>query len=239
MGILKVTIFQKSLENGLNLSVFKKLASVKSDFMIFPEYFCVDSTVSSFDEIHGKSTFALDWLLKLSDSYRGILIGGSMILEEDGVRFNACPVVYQGEVIDWYRKRHLDDYENGFVNSGSEPGIFILKGHRFAILLNNDMNQAAYLQELADMEIRLIFVAMNSSLRKESTDDKLARDQEMFIEPASKFNMSIVKCCSTGSLLGRSLQGRSLVATPSGVSWRVAFQEEEKEILKTVMVNVP
>lgn len=238
MGILKVSIFQKSLETGLSPALFKRLASLKSDFLIFPEFFCADSSVSQFGDLRAKSVGALDWLLKLSDSYRGILVGGTLLLEENGALFNACPVVYQGEVIDWYRKRALDEYDRE-VSAGTEPGIFILKGHRFAILLCSEIEREEYLSELAEMEIRLIFAPMKSPLRQEDNEAKLARDQKMFIDPASRYNMSIVKCCSTGKFLGQPSQGRSLVAAPTGISWRVAFQEEDQEILKTVMVHVP
>lgn len=237
MGLVKVTIFQKYLPDGLNLTTFKKLSSVKSDFLLLPEYFFADSSVKDPRDLKDKSQFALDWLLKLNSAYRGVIIGGSVVLEEDGILYNATPIIADGQVVDWYRKRNLTENEKPYVKPGHDAGIFMLGGHRFGVLICNDVRERAFFDELANQDVRLIFSVLNSPYRQESIEEKYTRDEELFILPARENNQSIAKCCSAGEILGHPVQGRSLVATPTGISWRVPPNEESEQILKTIIIH--
>src|SRR5690606_26419025 len=120
MGLVKVTIFQKLLSDGLNLATFKKLAAVKSDFLLLPEYFFAYGSVKDPRDLKEKTRFALDWLIKLNGSYRGVIIGGSVVLEENGHLYNATPVISGGQIVDWYRKRHLTENEKKFLTPGND-----------------------------------------------------------------------------------------------------------------------
>ena len=237
MAILKVSIFQKNLTEGLNLSLHKKLASLKSDFLVFPEYFAVDGSIRDHKALADRTKFALDWLGKLSEAYKGVVIGGTVIRELDGKYYNAMPVFYEGQLVDWYHKRNLTENEAPLLASGSEPGVFILGGHRFGVLICADVLKPQYVTELAGMDVKLIFTVMNSPYKEETVEQKHARDEELYCGPAREQGLSIVKCCSTGAIFNRRMQGRSLAVTPSGISWRVAPEEEDREILKTVVIN--
>ena len=239
MGLVKVTIFQKLLSDGLNLATFKKPAAVKSDFLLLPEYFFADGSVKDPRDLKEKTKFALDWLVKLNSSYRGVIIGGSVVLEENGHLYNATPVISGGQVVDWYRKRHLTENEKKFLTPGNDAGIFMLGGHRFGVLICNDVRHRPYFDELAEQDVRLIFSVFNSPFREESVDEKFQRDEELFCLPARENRQCIAKCCSAGEIMGHRVQGRSLVVTPQGISWRVPPAEESQQILKTVIVQIP
>ena len=238
MAILKVSIFQKNLTEGLNLSLHKKLAALKSDFLVFPEYFAVDGSIKDHKSLADRTKFALDWLGKLSESYKGVVIGGTVIREVEGQYFNAMPVFYEGQLVDWYHKRFLTENEEPFLAVGKEPGVFILGGHRFGVLICADVLKPEYITELAQQDVRLIFTVMNSPFKDESVDEKHQRDEKLYCGPAREQGLTIIKCCSTGTIFGRRLQGRSLAVTPSGISWRVAPAEEDREILKTVVLSI-
>lgn len=239
MGIIKVSVFQKSLPEGLNLTIFKRLAALKSDFLIFPQYFFADSNVRTLADALARSGHALEWLLKLNDAYQGIIIGGNLFLEENEQTFLASPVISRGEVVDWYRKRNLTRDEARVAVAGSEPGIFILQANRFAVLIGEDVHTPEYLQEIHDMGVRILFVVMGDAGGDERVSSPDEYDEKFFLQPARDLDLYTVRCCPTGTLFGTEIRGRSMVMTPSGISWRVAPQEEESEILKTVMVNVP
>lgn len=239
MGSIRITIFQKSIHDGLSPTVMKKLTALKSDFLILPEYFYADKSVKSNADLAERSLAAQDWLCKVSESYKGTIVGGSAILAEDGDLYNATPIVSNGMIVDWYRKRNLVGEEKKFLKPGNTPGIFILGGHRFAVLICADVLKPEYYQEIAAMGIKLIFTVMSSPKKAESVEQKHQRDEELFCKPARELGLHIVKCGSIGSILGKELQGRSLVASPTGISWRVAPQEEQSEILKTLIVNLP
>jgi predicted amidohydrolase len=235
---LKVSIFQKSLSEGLNLTTLKKLAALKSDFLVLPEYFFADQAHKGLNQLADRSQFALDWLSKVNEVYKGIIIGGTVVHKENDGSYAACPVISDGMVVDWYRKRNLAEYEKD-LKPGQETGTYILGGHRFSVLVSEDVHHPEYFDEIAAQGIKTVFCVMRSYKKDESPEDKVARDDALFGVPSRKHGMYIIKCSSVGSLFDRPLQGRSMVVTPSGVSWRIAPQEEDMEIMKTLMINIP
>lgn len=239
MGLIKISLFQKAIPEPLGPSAFKKLSSLKSDFLVLPEYVFADSSVRDHASGLEKSRAALEWMTRLSDAYKGIIVGGTVILEEDGKLFNACPIVYGSQVVDYYRKRHLTEKEKNFFAPGAEAGVFILGGFRFGVLICADVLKPETLDELASMGIKLVFTVMNSPYKEESVQAKRERDDRLYCQPAARHKMVIAKCCGAGSTFGQRIQGRSLVATSSGISWRVSPDEEDKEIIKTVIVQAP
>lgn len=239
MGLIKISVFQKAIPEPLGPSAFKKLSGLKSDFLVLPEYVFADASVRDHASGLEKSRAALDWMTKLSDSYKGIIIGGSIILEEGGKLFNACPIIYGSQVVDYYRKRHLTEKEKKFFAPGTDAGVFILGGFRFGVLICADLLEPSSLDELAGMGLNLVFAVMNSPYREETVEAKRERDEKLFCQPAAKHKMVIAKCCGVGQTFGQKIQGRSLVVTSSGINWRVSPGEEDKEIVKTVIVQAP
>lgn len=237
MGIFKVSIFQKSLPNGLNLSIYKKLASLKSDFLIMPEFFYADSSLGCVKDAMERGQYALDWLLKLNDSYSGVIIGGSIFHREAEACYSAVPIISEGQVVDWYRKRALDKEETPFVTPGNEPGIYLMRGQRFGVLIGKDALNVDYYKELADQGIRLIFSISNFTPETLNGSSLEEWEDEVFVKPARDHQLNIIKTCSTGTLFGQSLIGRSMVITPNGITWRVSANETDQEILKTVMIT--
>ncbi len=231
MGIVKVSIYQKTLDDGLNLSTLKKIASLKSDFLLLPEYFFADPAVKDHSALVDKSTYAQDWLLKLNDAYKGIILGGSMIRKGDEGQFASVPIISEGKIVDWYDKRELSGNEKRYLKAGDGAGIFILGGFRFGVLAGGDATKKN-LEELADQDVKLVFILDT----RESYDE--SRDDQPLLDLAGDRGMYIARCSGAGHIFGTALSGRSLVATPAGISWRVAPQEEDREILKTVLINL-
>lgn len=232
MRIVKVSIFQKSLQEGLNLATYKKIAALKSDFLLLPEYFFADQSIKDHKSLPDKSMFAHDWLLKLNDSYKGIILGGSIVRKSNEGQFASAPVVSDGTLIDYYNKRDLSADEKKVVQPGEGPGIFILGGFRFGVLLGGETKNPQYISELAEQGIRIIFIL---DTRTDFDEDE---DEEQILKPAAEHGLYITRCCGTGQLFGKPIRGRSMVASPTGISWRVARQESDQEILKTILVNM-
>lgn len=232
MGIVKVSIFQKSLQDGLNLATYKKIAALKSDFLLLPEYFFADQSARDLRSLADKSMFAHDWLLKLGDAYKGIILGGSILRKTKEGLFASAPIVSDGAIVDYYDKRLLSADEQKILTPGDGPGVFILGGFRFGVLLGGETSNPAHIAELAAQGIRIIFIMDTRSAFDE------AEDEEQLLKPAAEHGLYITRCCGTGQLFGGTIRGRSLVASPTGISWRVAPQECEQEILKTILVNM-
>jgi len=237
MGIVRVSIYQKALNEGLNLTILKKLSALKSDFLLLPEYFYADQGVRDQKALIDKSQYALDWLLKLNETYKGVILAGGVARdsEREGQRYFSAPVVYDGQLVDYYDKRRLSPAEASFGEPAPEehPSVFILGGYRFGVLAGADAADPERLKLLAKQGVRILFLLSSGpEFQKSSRIDGL-------MEASREHDLYISLCCATGSLLGDPASGRSLVITPAGVSWRVSEQESDKEILKTVLVNVP
>ena len=233
MPLIKVSIFQKNLNEGLNINVIKRLLHAKSDMMVLPEYFSADVNVKSLQQIQDRTKSTLDWLIKLNHTYKGIIVGGSVIKrEEDGKMFNACPIIYNGDIIDWYYKRNLSNEEKNILTTGTEPGIFILNNIRFSVLIGEDVLQESFFKELKEQGIKLIFI-VNKSFKEDSIN------YEEILMKHSKDNQQVfVKCDAVGSFLDKKLKGKSMLVHPNGISWHVTEQEQEMQIYKEIMVQV-
>ena len=231
MSMLKVTIYQKSLEEGLTDATIKKLAALKSDFLVLPEHFS-GTVLSPPPVVEGEVPVrpALDWLLRLSDVYRGVIVGGAMLIGEGSESFVACPILSGGNVIDWYRKRRIGPKDKK-ASPGKDPGVFILAGHRFGTLLGHDLLDRSLLVELADMGIRIIFAPLAFGADE-------GWDSAPLEAAARELGLYVACCSGAGSLTGGRVLGRSLMITPDGVSWRVSDQESGNEIVKTVMFGL-
>lgn len=232
MGIVRVSIFQKRLPDALNLAVLKKLAALKSDFLLFPEYFFADNGARDLRTAVERSPQTLEWLLKLSDSYRGVILGGIMQTSVNGDAHCAMPLIQSSQIIDWYKKRSLSTEERSFARPGGDAGVYILGGFRFGVLAGGDMLEEKYWQELADQEVKLI-LTMSSGAELES-EESAAR----LAETAKRFGMCIAVCCLAGEGAGLRGAGRSMAISPAGVTWRTSAAEKNSEILKTALLNV-
>ena len=226
--MLKVTIYQKSLGEALDQATLKKLAAVRSDFLVLPEHFSGTASAVVAGANGGPPTSqALDWLLRLSDVYRGVIVGGAMALVEGDTTTVACPIVSGGSLIDWYRKRVLAGHEKK-VSPGAEAGVFILAGHRFGVLVGQDLCNRDLLVELAQMGIRIIFAPVAF---REAED----WHPSLLQGTARELGLYIACCSGAGDLNGARIAGQSMMVTPDGVSWRVSEPEAGREIIKTVM----
>jgi predicted amidohydrolase len=233
MPLINITIFQKNLNEGLNFNVMKKLLNIKSDIMVFPEYINIDSNIKSINEVQDQSKVALDWLLKLNNTYKGIIIGGSLIKkDEEGKLYNACPIIYNNEIIDWYYKKNLAPYEKKILTAGKEPGIFILNNIRFGVLIGEDFLDSSNIDELTKQNIKLIII-INKTFEKEDNNH-----EEILLNYAKQNNQVFIKCDAVGTLFEKKLIGKSSLITPNGISWHVTPKEFENQILKNLMVQM-
>ncbi len=237
MPLIKTTIFQKNLAEGLNANILKKLITLKSDFLVFPEFFNADSNIKSMENLKDKSKTALDWLLKLNQSYKGIIIGGSILLEEEGNYYIVSPILFNGELVDTYKKRNLSNEEKLFLKEGKDPGVFILNNIRFAVLISSDVYKDIYFEELREQDIKLIFI-VNHTLQIENDLQENLVQENFFLDISRKYGFTIVKCDGVGTLFDKKLIGKSLVCSPKGITWRTSTIDEENQVIRDVMISL-
>ncbi|PJZ40054.1 amidohydrolase [Leptospira kmetyi] len=233
MASAKVTLFQKQINQPVSSDQKSKLSKEKSDFLLLPEYFPLYDSSSTPEKLADKSKALSDELLQISEYYKGVIIGGSIFRKDDSGKLRiSVPIVQNVVVVDWYDKRELSPEEKKAVPGDAET-IFIMGGFRFGIVAGNEIKNPARLEELKSQNVNLLF-HIDSVLESDSSH---AQDLERYAKLSSQFDIFIARVGGVGSALGRKGIGRSLLSTSSGVNWKVAESEKDKEVIKTVTIN--
>jgi predicted amidohydrolase len=209
------------------------------DMLVLPEYFWVRP--GDADHRQAAAHFAEDLaaLAALSREEDWLIVGGTVVEADGDTHHNACPVFHGGVELARYRKIHLMP---GEARHGLTPGerfvIVETAGLRVAPVICADVLYPDTFDRVSALEPDLILAPMSSPHRPDDSErDKDARDREIFLQGAIRAGAPIVKAGGMGTLFGRPLQGRSLVATPTGIIFRTPFDEESER--RTWTVDVP
>ncbi|AVV79133.1 Amidohydrolase [Leptospira santarosai] len=233
LASVKVTLFQKHINRPVSNDQKLKLSKEKSDFLLLPEYFPFYDSSSSPEKLSEKSKILSDELLRISEYYKGVIIGGAVFRKDDSGKLKlSVPIVQDVVVVDWYDKRELSPEENPAVSGDSET-IFIMGGVRFGIAAGKEIRNSERLEELKSQGVNLLF-HIDCIYESDSTH---AQDLERYAKLSSQYDIFIARVGGVGSVFGRNRIGRSLLSTPSGVNWKVAESEKDKEVIKTVTIN--
>ncbi|RHX84280.1 amidohydrolase [Leptospira stimsonii] len=233
MASAKVTLFQKHLNQPITNEQKSKLAKEKSDFLLLPEYFPFYNSSSTPEGSSEKAKALTDELLQISEYYKGVIIGGSIFRKDDSGKMKlSVPIIQSVVVVDWYEKHELLPVEKPALTGESET-IFIMSGFRFGIVTGKEIENPKRLEELRSQNVNLLF-HIDSVLEADSTH---AQDLERYAKLSAQSGIFIARVSGVGSALGRVGVGRSLLSTASGVNWKVAESEKDKEVIKTVTIN--
>lgn len=225
---------QLSLEE--NLMVFKQ----RPDFVVLPEYYNVDPDQSDLVHNSARARERFDYCQVLADRFGGTLIAGTAVEAEEGRFYNTSAVYHNGQIIGHYRKLNptANERRRG-ITPGKNLALFELDGVRISILICADVLQPENFTRLAEQKPDIIFIPTTSPLKPgEAVKDKFSRDQNIFVDGASRSGSYIVKCCAIGRLWGGQLQGRSLVAAPWGILTRVPPDKEEHPRIMSLVLDI-
>ncbi|RME92218.1 MAG: hypothetical protein D6767_03700, partial [Candidatus Hydrogenedentota bacterium] len=147
--------------------------------------------------------------------------------------YNACPFLFQGEVLGYYYKQNPYGKEKEFLSKGTD--IFMMNHpvtkSVWSCLICYDVLLPGIFGKL--QKANFIAIPTNSPRRKESEQDRQNRDKEIYVQGAKESQAMLFKCCSVGQV-GRDwprkcipglkkaprLQGRSLIASQDKVLWK-------------------
>ncbi|MEW5923075.1 MAG: carbon-nitrogen hydrolase family protein [Candidatus Zixiibacteriota bacterium] len=238
--LIKVIAAQIELGRTLNLEENLMIFKQRPDFVCLPEYFLVEKTSPDFARSALKIRDNVQYLQTLSDGLSTCLIGGSVVEAEGDSLYNSCYIFNRGQSIGRYRK--LNPVE-GEMNKGILPGdrIFsaVIEDVRVAVLICADALNIGIFEELARHKIDIIFIPTTSPFRPGETRlEKFKRDNDIYVRGAEVSSSYIVKCCGIGTLFGKKLQGRSLVASPWGIIRRVEPHAEQSESLMSLVLDI-
>ncbi|MBP9886095.1 MAG: amidohydrolase [Leptospiraceae bacterium] len=237
MNIIKITVFQKNINTDISRDQKQKLISQKSDFLILPRFFPTIAKVSEKSSIHNYKIY-VDKLLEISEYYKGIIIGGTILREVNGKLYESCPIIQDINVIDWYDARVPEKMGDLPVTPGESESIFILGGVRFAILIGNESKNENYLSHIHSEKVDLLLNSA-SIYNSDSEPSEYLKDLDLYSEYSKNYSLNIVRASGIGRLFNnKELSGRSFYSSNTGVKWKVASFENQNEIIKTVNINV-
>ena len=95
-----------------------------------------------------------------------VLVFGFVHLTEDGQRHNAAAVMKDGQVLGIYNKQNLPNYsifdEKRYFSEGHQHLVFEYLGHKFGVLICEDVWSLNIVQQLAQLNVETVLV-LNSS----------------------------------------------------------------------------
>jgi len=238
--LIKVIAAQIELGRALSLEENLMIFKQRPDFLCLPEYFLVEKTSPDFARSALGIKESLQYLQSLSERLSTCLIGGSVVEGEGDSLYNSCYVYNRGRLTGRYRK--LNPVE-GEMNKGILPGdkIFttVIENVRIVVLICADALNIGIFEELSRHKIDIIFIPTTSPFRPEETRlDKFKRDNDIYVKGAEAASSYIVKCCGVGSLFGKMLQGRSLIASPWGILRRIEPHAEHSGSIMTLVPDI-
>ncbi|MFQ1046371.1 nitrilase-related carbon-nitrogen hydrolase, partial [Acinetobacter sp. NIOH-H-8] len=106
---------------------------------------------------------AFDQLAQVKDI---VMVFGFVNQTEDGQRFNSAAVMKDGQVLGIYNKQTLPNYavfdEKRYFNEGHQHLVFEYLGHKFGVLICEDVWSLNVVQQLAQLNVDTV-VVLNSS----------------------------------------------------------------------------
>ncbi|OGC89533.1 MAG: hypothetical protein A2W25_14280 [candidate division Zixibacteria bacterium RBG_16_53_22] len=230
---IKFALIQDSPGSGIRGPYLQKLREFDPDIIAFPEYYFVGPpfiNVTSSYVIHDET---LERLQNWSRELGCIIVGGTLVADEGGRKFNRCYIFDRGRTVGHYDKIHLFRGEGqGLLSPGTEYRVFEIGSIRIGLLICADALFPDSFRNIRGLKPDLLFIPNTSRFREgESVETKFKRDMGIFAAGASAADTIVIKVSASGILTGRRLQGRSLIAFPGSVEWRIEPHNEDKSAL--------
>jgi predicted amidohydrolase len=224
----------------LNLAERIHVFKQRPDFLVLPEYFLLGSDVPNHACAALHRDEYLAYFTGLSDDLNTCLIAGSLVETVDDRLYNACYVINRGLVLDRYHKRHpvAGELARG-ISPGSENTVVDVDGVRLGLMICGDVFFPSMYDELGGRNVDIIFVPTTSPLRTDdSTVARSRRDEKYFLDGARRSGAYVVKTCGVGTLFGKPLQGRSLIAAPWGMIRQADDASQDRVRILTEVLDV-
>ncbi|TGK86648.1 amidohydrolase [Leptospira noumeaensis] len=230
MAVIKIAIYQKNLHKRIGSEEISKIQQTKAHFLLLPEGFphFFQGETPEIASKHEKEY--QDQLLEISESFSGVILGGTHYRKnEEGNLVSALPIVQSLVLVDFYEKKSPSQSKEPGVVKGKTESIFIMGGLRFGLLVGEDLENESIWDEFKKEDIEIVFYLSNAE-EKRSYEEDLT----FFESLAKQKSIHLIRVC--GPTEGKP--ARSLYASPSGINWKVGKLEEDKDVLKTLSVNV-
>jgi predicted amidohydrolase len=239
--MIRVVLCQLPIGQG-RLTLRQKLEILKrgADFVCLPEYFFIPSGSIDYTAYASEYDRNVQYLAKLSKELNTTLIGGSIVTRTAAGMQNTCFVFSKGYRIGSYSKVYptVGEMDRGIV-PGQMFSSWNIEGVRVGVLICADVLHPESFEEMGKQEADIIFIPTTSPYLPDDTlEAKKKRDEGIFVKGAHSARGYVVKTCAVGSIFGKRLQGRSLVASPEKLLWNVFPESESDSIIHSYDLDV-
>jgi NAD+ synthase (glutamine-hydrolysing) len=138
----------------------------KADLIVFPELAIIGYSAEDLllrPSLSKRTEQAFAALSQVKDI---VLVFGFVHQAEDGQRYNAAAVMKDGQVLGIYNKQNLPNYsvfdEKRYFNEGHQHLVFEYLGHKFAVLICEDIWALPTVQQVAQLNVETVLV-LNAS----------------------------------------------------------------------------
>ena len=238
--LVKIVAVQARL--GVPLTLAEKIFIFKQrpDFVCLPEYYLLDGDTSDYARAAVAAPRQREYLERLSYQLSTCLIGGTVVEAAGRHLYNTAYCFDAGQEVGRYRKRYPMPGElAGGITPGDRNFVFERDGVRVGVMICGDVFHPDLFVALGEQQVDVVFIPTTSPYRPDDTvRDKARRDRVYFVDGARAAGAFVVKVCGVGSLFGRPLQGRSLIAAPWGVLQRVEPTGEQRPHLMSITLDI-
>ncbi len=150
-----------------------------------------------------------------------VMVFGFVNNAEDGQRYNSAAVMKDGQVLGVYNKQNLPNYsvfdEKRYFNEGHQHLVFEYLGHKFGVLICEDVWSLQTVQQLAQLNVETVLVLNASPYEVGKPQHRILTLKEL----AKQLNLHLVYSNQVGGQDDLVFDGTSFIINNNG---EVAFQ---------------
>lgn len=232
---MKTAIYQIADTGNAEANIAKAydaIVNTEAEIFILPEFFAIPGgdyrktyTLKSCYEETGRPAYEM--LQKASLKFKGYLVGGSIVEQDQGCYYNTCYVWKNGELITRYRKIKITQEEVDLnICTGKDTVTFDTPYGKIGLLICADCISWEIVDAVASgSKYVLLPVSLTDPNHPSFSGHPLCE------AIAKKHDTTVIKVTRMGVFNGKILASRSAVTTPSGTIWE---GPESGEILAVV-----
>jgi NAD+ synthase (glutamine-hydrolysing) len=188
----------------------------KSDLIIFPELATIGYPAEDLllrPSLSKRTQLAFEQLSQVKDI---VMVFGFVNQTEDGQRYNSAAVMKDGKILGIYNKQNLPNYgvfdEKRYFNEGHQHLVFEYIGHKFGVLICEDIWSLNTVQQLAQLNVETALVLNASPYEVGKPQHRV----ETMSALAKQMNLNLVYANQVGGQDDLIFDGTSFVINKDG-----------------------
>ncbi len=187
-----------------------------ADLIIFPELSLLGYPADDLilrPSLSKRTQQAFDQLAVVKDI---VMVFGFVNQTEDGQRFNSAAVMKDGQVLGIYNKQILPNYgvfdEKRYFNEGHQHLVFEYLGHKFGVLICEDVWSLTTVQQLAQLNIDTALILNSSPYEVGKPQHRI----DTMAALVKELNFNLVYCNQVGGHDDLIFDGTSFILNKTG-----------------------